>query len=135
MRIKLSLSEVVLAAAVIGVIAYTTNWGTEAMMRLRALFPRAAQSAEAPKAEAPRLTPLAQQIPLCRKERSGFQPCMFRAGYQVNPAWTSAHNADRQGPSGTLDFGRAGELVNDQFRAGPSPAYGVPYWTPRPPPQ
>lgn len=131
-KFRFSISEFLLIA-LIGLTAYgLAEWGTDAMLFLRAWLPRRLQ-AEAPAAQAPVLVPLPRQIALCRKEGPGFQACMFKAGYAVNAAWTEAHNADTEGAKGTLNPGRASELVNDPYRAAPSPVYAVPYWVPRPP--
>jgi hypothetical protein len=133
-KIKFSISEF-LTIAVIALAAYgLATWGTEAMLLLRAWLPRNLPGKEAP-APAPALAPLARQIPLCRKQGPGFQACMFNAGYAVNEAWTKAHDADTEGAKGTLNPARAGELLNDPYRTGASPVYGVPYWAPRPPPK
>jgi hypothetical protein len=134
-KIKFSISEF-LTIVVIALAAYgLATWGTQAMLLLRALLPRSLASKEAAPPPAPALVPLARQIPLCRKDGPGFQPCMFKAGYAVNEAWTKAHDGDTEGAKGTLNPGRATELLNDPYRSGPSPVYGVPYWVPRPLPQ
>lgn len=130
MKIRFSASEYLLAAVLVAVVAYATGWGTEAMRALQALFPRTAQSTEPP-AHGPRaVVPLAKQIPACRREGPGFQACMFRAGYAVNSAWTAAHDKDAKAGAAPNPE-RAGDVINDQYRVGPSPAYGVPYWAPR----
>ncbi|HEX8962554.1 MAG TPA: hypothetical protein VF801_06080 [Rhodocyclaceae bacterium] len=132
MKIKLSIPEI-LAIALIGLAAYgLAEWGTEAMRLLQAWMPRQLLGAP-PAPAAPALTPLPRQIALCRKAGPGYQACMFNAGYSVNADWTKAHDDDKQGAQGTLQAGRASELVADPYRAGPSPVYGVPYWVPRPP--
>lgn len=133
MKIKFSISEF-LTIAVVALAAYgLAAYGTDAMLLLRAWLPRNLAGKEAPP-PAPALVPLARQIPRCRKEGPGFQACMFKAGYAVNEAWTKAHNDDAEGAKGTLAPGRASALVEDPYRADPSPVYGVPYWVPRPPP-
>ncbi len=131
-KIKFSISEV-LIVAILGLAAYgLSEWGTEAMRLLQAWMPRRILGNE-PVASAPALTPLPRQIALCRKEGPGYQACMFNSGYAVNADWTKAHDDDKQGAQGTLNPGRASELVADPYRAGISPVYGVPYWVPRPP--
>lgn len=88
---------------------------------------RKAAQAVAPAAKpAPR--PLADAIPACRAKGPGFHACMFESGYAVNPAWSDAHKAGaptRDNPA------RQADAVNDRYREGASPAYGVPYWVTR----
>lgn len=131
MKIRFSLAEILFAALIAGLVVYVyAAWDPQLLVKLRNWFPHRESVAEATPA-APALPPLAKQIALCRKERSGFQACMFKAGYAVNSAWTAAHNGDREAAAVRLDPGRAGEVLADQYRAEPSPVYGVPYWAPR----
>lgn len=131
MKIRLSSTEILFAVLAAAVVVYLyAAWDSRFLMKLRAWFPLR-ENVEETKAVAPALTPLAKQIPLCRKERSGFQACMFKAGYAVNSAWTAAHNDDHEAAAVRLDPARAGEVLGDQYRAGQSPIYGVPYWVPR----
>ncbi len=111
--------------------------GIDAMMALRNWFGQQMMATEvakpvlqAGKPVAP--VPLAVQIPRCRKRGSGYQACMFQAGYAVNAEWTSAHDKDTVATANATNFARAIDVVGDPYRAGPSPAYGVPYWAPRP---
>ncbi len=76
----------------------------------------------------PATRPLATVLPACRAKGPGFHACMFDAGYAVNPAWSDAHKAGaptRDNPA------RQADAVNDRYREGASPAYGVPYWVTR----
>lgn len=131
MKIRLSPTETLFAVLIAGVVVYLyAAWDPQLLVKLRAWFPHR-ENVEETKAPAPALMPLEKQIALCRKERSGFQACMFKAGYAVNSAWTTAHNNDHEPASARLDPARAGEVLGDQYRAGPSPVYGVPYWAPR----
>lgn len=88
---------------------------------------RKVAQAVAPAAK-PAARPLADAIPACRAKGPGFHACMFDAGYAVNPAWSDAHKAGA--PTRDNVAGQA-DAVRDPFRAGPSPAYGVPYWVTR----
>lgn len=127
---KFSFSQaIVLAALALLVYAFGAR-GLEIMIALKNWFQQEMR-VQTPLPPARVLVPLANQIPVCRKERSGFQSCMFSAGYAVNEAWKSAHDKDPAGPSGKNDFGRAAEVTNDPYRPGASPTYGVPYWVPR----
>lgn len=131
MKIRFSPTEILFAVLIAGVVVYLyAAWDPQLLAKLRAWFPHRENAAET-KAPVPALVPLETQIGLCRKERSGFQACMFNAGYAVNSAWTTAHNNDQAPAAVRLDPGRAGEVLGDQYRAGPSPVYGVPYWVPR----
>ncbi|HEX8989411.1 MAG TPA: hypothetical protein VF816_15750 [Rhodocyclaceae bacterium] len=131
MKIRFSFVEAVAVALVVGAAAYAlTAWDPSILFKLRAWFP-SQQSAPAPAASASLPPALAKQVPRCRKEGPGFQACMFAAGYAVNTAWTDAHNKDPEGAAGTPTPARAGEVLADPYRIGPSPVYGVPYWVPR----
>lgn len=89
--------------------------------------PRKAAPAAAPAARSA-ARPLVDAIPACRAKGPGFHACMFDAGYAVNPAWSDAHKAGA--PTRDNVAGQA-DALHDPFRAGPSPAYGVPYWVTR----
>lgn len=75
------------------------------------------------------LMPLERLIPACRASGQPFTACMLDGGYTVNKAWQEAHKASGQAGqhADSLDY------LQDAYRAGPSPTYGVPYWIERPP--
>ncbi|MDD5247489.1 MAG: hypothetical protein PHY45_00790 [Rhodocyclaceae bacterium] len=125
------------ALILVGVAFGGSFWGVPAMQTLKDWVKPEAKAAAAvvaaPQAGRPSaLRPLAAQIALCRKQGPGFQACMYAAGYAVNAAWATAHDGDISGAAGTSRFSDAIEVVGDPYRAGASPVYGVPYWTPRP---
>lgn len=115
----------IVALLTFGLVAYAgIEYHDEILLFLHNRFPREGRVEEAIKPAGPPNS-LPQQIALCRKEKSGYQSCMFDAGYEVNQAWSDAHKAAKAGTSA--------EAPKDAFRAEPSPLYGVPYWVPRQP--
>lgn len=123
-----------LAAAAYGLAA----GGGASVTSLASRFKREARDPIRPKPApqtympAPR-SPLADRIPACRRQGPGYNACMYKSGYVVNPQWIAAHNRDGADANSSRMPAKL-ETINDAYRAGAGSAYGVPYWVPAPNP-